>query len=113
MGRDGGSDIGAQHHAGRLDKGHEARIHKTDQHNGGGTGTLNDAGYDGTNPATHNAVVGDDAQNFAHFVAGHFLQSFGHDFHAEQKEAETAKGLKYNHFHGSKILQLHDIIQTW
>ncbi len=87
----GGADVGAEDDMNGLTELHDARVHQTHQHDGGGRGRLDG---DGDHRAQHDAderVGCHFAQHFLQPAAGHLFQTAGHDVHAEQEKGQTAQ----------------------
>ena len=92
---DGGTDVGTHDHVDGLPELHDAGVDKTDHHNRGGGGTLDDGGDAKAGEKAGDAAAGQLAQQGAKAVAGPALQSVTHDLHTEEEQTQAAQHSEY------------------
>jgi len=73
---------------------HDAAVDKTDHHDGGGAGALDDGRYAQTQKETFERAVGQLAQDLLQLAAGLLFQRLAHDVHAEQEQGQAAQKRK-------------------
>ena len=91
---DGGAHVAAHDHADGLMQLHDAAVDKTDHHDGGGAGALDDGRYAQTQKETFERAVGQLAQDLLQLAAGLLFQRLAHDVHAEQEQGQAAQKRK-------------------
>ena len=83
-----GSDVSAQDHTQRLFERQEPCIYKTDSHHRRGGTRLNQTRYAGAHGYRDYTSLRERFQQFLEFLTGNFLQTIGHQTHAEEKQAQ-------------------------
>jgi len=79
---------------------HDAAVDKTDHHDGGGAGTLDDGRHAQAQKEAFERVVSQLAQNLLQLAAGLLFQCLAHNVHTEQKQGQAAqqrKNIKNGH----------------
>ena len=102
-------------HIDRLGKRHDAGVNKTNDHDRGGRGALNDRRYTKTGQPTGDLSGRQGAKQGTKSTACAALKSIAHDVHAKEEQAQAAdhcKDVKKRHLHHlvvSLYFQLHYI----
>ena len=105
---DGGADVRAHDHRDRLPQAQKPGVDKTDHHDGGGAGALDDGRYAQTQKETFERAVGQLAQDLLQLAAGLLFQRLAHDVHTEQEQGQAAQQGKYIKNSHLKFLALFD-----
>ena len=88
---DGGTDVGAEDHAGGLGQVHDARVDKAHDHDRGSGRGLNDDRHEDAQQKAQKTVPGQLFQQVLHPGPAGDLQSVAHVLHAEQERAQPAQ----------------------
>ena len=86
-----GSDVGSENNGNGLRQPHQSRTDKTDHHDGGGTGGLQNSCNQCSRKGSHQWILREDSENGTHLLARRLLQRFTHLIHSEQKNSQSAK----------------------